>query len=88
MQIEIEKVDKTDVRLPIKTYIVDTNERRLHSEPHIHNEIEIIYMMNGSMEFVVEDQQTVVNAGDIIIINSMTAHWSNKLNIEEYSRIH
>lgn len=86
MEIQYEKVEIKDASFPIKTYVKDTNEDRLHSEPHIHEQLEFVYMIDGALEFVVEDDATVVEAGDVIIIKSLVAHWSNKIS-NDYARM-
>ncbi len=86
MYTEVEQIHISDVHLPIKTLVTDTSERRLHSEPHLHDMVEMIYMMAGEMEFVIEDEKHILKTGEIIIINSLVVHWSNKIN-NNYTQI-
>ncbi|MCL2378120.1 MAG: AraC family transcriptional regulator [Defluviitaleaceae bacterium] len=86
MKIVFEQIPITDDNAPIKTLVTDSKERNLHSLPHIHDMVEVIYMMDGEMEFIVEDAKIIVKAGDIIIINSLCVHWSNAIG-RQYTRI-
>jgi len=79
MHIAFEQIPITDDKLPIKTLVIDSKERNLHSLPHIHEMVEVVYMMAGEMEFIVEETKILVKTGDIIIINSLCVHWSNAI---------
>lgn len=86
MNIEFEKIELSDRKFPIKTYIVDTNERVLDSGIHIHDEAEIIYMLNGTMEFVIEEETVTVEPGDILVVNGLVAHKSRQIS-KGYARM-
>lgn len=74
--IEKEKIEMSDPVLPIKTYIVNSNSRNLAADPHMHDEVELIYIMVGEMNFQVGSHRLKVDNGKIIFINSMTVHSS------------
>ena len=44
------------------------------SLPHIHEYIELIYGLTGQYYFTVDDQQYLVNPGDLLIVNSWQVH--------------
>lgn len=79
MWIEKEVVEMPDPGLPIKTYIVDSSSRNLASDPHLHSEIELIYIVEGKMIFVFGEERIDVEAGKIIFINSLTVHFSESI---------
>lgn len=76
MFIEKECVEILDPSLPIKTYIVNSDERILDSRLHMHTEIEMVYIIEGSMQFTIGDDSVMVNSGNIIFINGLTVHSS------------
>ena len=80
MNIEKEIIEITDPELPMKTYIVDSNNRKLSSSYHVHSEIEIIYILNGGMRFWISGKEIEVTEGKILLINSMTMHASELLD--------
>ncbi len=84
--LEKEIIPVSDIDLPIKNYIVDSNERKLSAGLHIHDELEIIYIMEGSMIFYVGSDTVPVRQGSIIIINSLTAH-SSEVEGEQCTKI-
>lgn len=84
--IHKENVEMTDPNLPIKTYIVDSSSRELAARAHLHNEIELIYIMEGSMTFKVGDTQKEVCGGEIIFINCLTVH-SSEVTPGVYTKI-
>lgn len=84
--IEKENVEMTDPNLPIKTYIVDSSTRNLAAGAHIHNEIELIYIMEGNMTFKMGNTQQEVRRGEIIFINCLTMH-SSEVMSRVYTKI-
>ncbi|MBR5157859.1 MAG: AraC family transcriptional regulator [Clostridia bacterium] len=47
--------------------------RRL-SYPHYHDEIEFLYVENGSLKLICENAEHIINAGEAVFINSRTVH--------------
>lgn len=86
MIVEKEHVEILDPGLPIKTYIVANEERMLDSRLHLHTEIEMVYIMEGSMQFIIGDDSVMVHSGDIIFINGLTVH-SSETTSSSYTRI-
>ena len=71
----VEKVPSSDEKFPIHISIADTNDYNIYfGVPHMHDDIEVIYVIDGSVEFYIEDKTVVVNAGQIIIINGLVVH--------------
>ena len=77
MNIEKEIIQMPDPEFPIKTYIVDSSHRNLSSAYHIHEEIEIIYMLEGEMTFWIGGNEVKVGEDKILFINSMAIHASD-----------
>lgn len=75
-KIQRENIEMSDPVLPIKTYIVNSDERDLAAASHIHAEVELIYIMEGSMTFHINQKGITVDRGKIIVINSHTIHAS------------
>lgn len=82
MYIEKEYIEMPNPEFPIKTYIVDNLTRKLSSSYHVHQEIEIIYMIKGSMTFWISGNQVIINEGKVLLINSMIAHASEETSGE------
>lgn len=76
MYIATEIIHMPDPGFPINTYIVDSLNIKLAAGYHVHPEIEIIYMIKGSMTFWISGTNVVVSKGKILIINSMAVHAS------------
>jgi AraC family transcriptional activator of pobA len=74
MIIEKEIVEMSVPGFPIKTYIVDSNDRSLSSELHVHDENELVCVLNGQMTFYINGKSYVVNKNQIIMLNSLTPH--------------
>jgi xylan 1,4-beta-xylosidase len=49
---------------------------------HWHKEIELIFVVQGSIELIVESQRYVLNERDFIVINSMNVHKIDKTDSE------
>lgn len=63
---DIEFAEKT----PVKYFIAAIDE----SWAHWHNEIEILFLLSGTLKITVKDAQYDLKAGDIILINSNQIH--------------
>ncbi|MBS4209411.1 helix-turn-helix domain-containing protein [Bacillus sp. FJAT-50079] len=49
---------------------------------HWHKEIELIFVIQGSIELIVESQRYILNERDLIVINSMDVHKVDKIDSE------
>lgn len=56
--------------MPMKTLFVGINK----FDYHWHTDIEIVFVLQGKIEITIEDEGYQLKKGDIIIINSSTAH--------------
>jgi len=61
----------TDPCVPIKTY---TSHFPCCVANHVHPEIEWLYLLGGTMTVQVADEEILLEAGDIIVLNSFTLH--------------
>ena len=77
MKNNIEKVKLKDSKIPIRIYTIDSFNKPLSSEYHMHKEIEIIYILEGIMRFTIEGHQVDLHADTLLFINSMVAHSSD-----------
>ncbi|WP_027702840.1 AraC family transcriptional regulator [Metaclostridioides mangenotii] len=66
--------DKDDYHLPINVFIHSVNEFALHW----HNEIELIYMLEGSVSVTIGKETFILREGDVIFVNSKEVHSSKK----------
>lgn len=57
-------------KIPVKYFIAAIDE----SWAHWHNEIEILFLLSGTLKITVKDAQYNLKAGDIILINSNQIH--------------
>lgn len=71
MNIYHEQV-KTDAALPVRFEIYTTEGE--YFPMHWHNSLEIVYILDGTMEVTVNDHLTRLFPNDFIIINSREAH--------------
>ena len=76
-----EIIDFSDPSIPVKAYI--TNYEGFVS-PHLHNEIEWLYMLSGSMTVQIMDETVTLNRGEIIIINSFVVHSTTRTDSDSY----
>lgn len=76
VKLRREKVDVYDAYFPIKTYITNSEEQELGSVPHLHEEIEIIHITAGTMEFQFEGESVRMEPGSILLINGSVPHSS------------
>jgi len=58
-------------RIPIKAMIVSINE----FDPHWHDELEIIYILDGSIKLNVAGEVYAMNKEDIAVVNSKEVHF-------------
>ncbi len=53
-----------------------------HSVPHIHNHMELFYIVGGKGQFLIQDQLYSVNANNLVIINPNIPHTEVSLNAQ------
>ena len=79
-QVAKETVVFSDPGIPVKAYITNFVGT---VNPHIHDEIEWIYVLSGVVTVQVMDEALTLSKGDIIIINSLFVH--STINLDPYS---
>jgi xylan 1,4-beta-xylosidase len=62
--------------IPIKTFIVGIRE----FDPHFHDEIELVFVIKGSIDISISNKNFRLNTNDFIIINSKEIHYFNKMD--------
>lgn len=63
----------TDARLPLRLFY--SNDRKpTYVAPHFHDDIEIIYLLTGSLTVNLSQRQFTVYPGDVILFNSNAVH--------------
>ena len=67
-----------DKRLPAKTSLCDSAVNRCRGEPHWHEEIQLIYLDEGSLNVTVGNRELQLSAGDMQLINPCEVHAVNK----------
>ena len=60
--------------IPIKSFIVGIKEYA----PHLHDEVEIVFVISGSVSITVSNENFKLNTNDFIIINSKEIHCFHK----------
>jgi AraC-like DNA-binding protein len=73
-----ENIKSSQMELSLSVIIVDSS-RKIDAGPHIHDEIEMIYIMEGYMNFFFGDQKIRVDKGKTIIVNSLIVHSSESV---------
>lgn len=73
MKYEYETIKYND-NLPAKITLCDTSVDRCRGEPHWHEEIQLIYIGEGSLNVTVGNKKLALNAGDILLINPCEIH--------------
>lgn len=56
---------------PMFTHLVDSND----FEAHRHNHYEFVYIVNGSIQHVLNNQKTKLSAGDLVLISPGESHY-------------
>ncbi len=59
---------------PVEFYHIDRLHPKYEMAYHWHNEIEIIRILSGVLKVTLDNKEYIVNAGDIIFVNSETVH--------------
>lgn len=60
--------------------------QKLHVDLHCHSRFELLYIISGEMEHVVEDRKYRVKAGDLILVRPSMYHHLEQLSEEPYAR--
>lgn len=76
-----------DKRLPARITVCDSSVDRCRGEPHWHEEIQLIYVDEGSLNMTVGNKKTVLHAGDVQVINPCEVH-SLKKSTAKYFSVH
>ena len=76
-----------DKRLPAKISLCDSAVNRCRGEPHWHEEIQLIYVDEGSLNMTVGNKKMVLHAGDVQMINPCEVH-SLKKSSAKYLSVH
>lgn len=67
-------------------YSVHPNTEKIHVELHCHSRFELLYIVSGEMEHVVEDRKYFVHAGDLILVRPSTYHYLEQRSAQPYIR--
>lgn len=70
--------------LPAKILMQDKPGWRSRTKLHWHKEIELLYMINGSLQMTRNGRKTDINTGDVIVVNSEEVHI---VNVDDDERI-
>ena len=76
MYVLNEQVIKSDEKIPIKAHLNDSDIDVISADSHFHNEIELIYILEGKAEYSVEGESVRVEKGQLIIFNESVEHSS------------
>ena len=76
-----------DKRLPAKISLCDSAVNRCRGEPHWHEEIQLIYVDEGSLNMTVGNRKLTLDSGDVQVINPCEVH-SLKKSSAKYFSVH
>ena len=76
-----------DKRLPAKTSLCDSAVNRCRGEPHWHEEMQLIYVDEGSLNMTVGNRKLTLDSGDVQVINPCEVH-SLKKSSAKYFSVH
>lgn len=63
-------------QIPIKSFIVEIG----HCAPHLHDEVEIIFVIKGSVHVVVSNKNYLLNTDDFLVVNSREIHYFQRMD--------
>lgn len=63
-----------DLRIPAQILLQNLPSEDTYVSPHWHRHIEINLVLSGNVEFVIDGQKRIVEAGELCIINSGVVH--------------
>ena len=76
-----------DKRLPAKISLCDSAVDRCRGEPHWHEEMQLIYVDEGSLSMTVGSRKLTLNSGDVQMINPCEVH-SLKKSSAKFLSVH
>ena len=76
-----------DSILPAKITLNDSSVDRCRGEPHWHEELQLIYVDEGSLNMTVGNRKSALNAGDVQMINPCEVH-SLKKSSAKFLSVH
>ena len=62
------------LEFPIELYHIDKNHPKYEMASHWHSEIELIRILEGSLNVKLFNNEYIAKAGDVVIVNSETVH--------------
>ncbi len=65
---------------PIDIEYHDTHEKEWEIKNHFHNSYEIIYVLDGSVEVIINDKTYIANSNNIVFISNLESHQLKVLN--------
>ena len=74
MYIVNEKIVESDENIPIKAHINNSNMDSISADSHFHSEVELVYIIEGSLKYYCEGETFTANQGNLIIFNEMVEH--------------
>lgn len=85
--IELESFLKKEVGIAPCIIMKKNEKSAIFSELHHHDLYEILYIESGSVLYIIEDKQYVLNAGDMILISPTTLHKLDKTLTNSSTRV-
>jgi YesN/AraC family two-component response regulator len=73
MNVKYENIEPSNKDLRL-TCIKSKTIEHLLEYPHVHDEMEIVYLINGNISVLISEEEQHLTAGDIIFINRLAAH--------------
>lgn len=73
MNVKYENIEPSNKELKL-TCVKGRGIERLLNYPHVHDEMEVIYLLSGSISVLVMDDDITLFSGDILFINRLAAH--------------
>lgn len=73
MNVKYENINPSNKELKLSC-IKAENIDHLLDYPHVHDEMEIVYLTSGEISLLINDDELNLTAGDIIFINRLAAH--------------
>lgn len=67
-------------------YCSHPGENKIRVELHCHSRFELLYIISGEMEHVVEDRKYPVKAGDLILVRPSMYHYIEQRSEQSYVR--
>jgi len=73
MNVKYENIEPSNKELKL-TCLKSRDIANLLEYPHVHDEMEIVYLLSGNISLLINEDEQNMNAGDIIFINRLAAH--------------